>query len=112
MVIFRHCRFNFRNIDLSNGEGNSQLEKNFIDTLNEMFLVQMIDKPTTGRGNNIIDLLCISDPSCIDKLEVEESFAMIDHKSIKLLLRCPVTSQSKFFYLFSKANYEAIKKQT
>ena len=33
----------------------------------------MVDKPI--RGNNILELVCISDPSCIAKLEVEESFA-------------------------------------
>ena len=43
------------------------------------FLVQMVDKPT--RGNKILDLVCISDPSCIDKLEVKESFALGDHRS-------------------------------
>ena len=48
----------------------------------------MVDKPT--RGNNILDLVCISDLSCIDKLVVEESFALSDHKSINVLLRCPV----------------------
>ena len=52
--------FNFRKIDWSKGEGNSQLEKSFIDTLNEIFLVQMVDKPT--RGNNILDLVCIQTP--------------------------------------------------
>ena len=74
--------YNFRKIDWSKGEGNSQLEKSFIDTVNESCLVQMIDKPT--RGNNILDLVCISDPSCKDKLEVEESFALSHHKSIKV----------------------------
>ena len=73
---------NFRKIDWSKGVGNSQLEKRFIDTLNEIFVVQMVDKPT--RGNNILDLVCISDPSCIDKLEVQEIFVLSDHKSIKM----------------------------
>ena len=102
--------FNFRKRDWSKGEGNSQLGKSFIDILNQNVSVQMVDKPT--RGNNILDLVCISDPSCI--VEVEESFALIDHKSIKVLLRCPVvriTSQSRKVYLYSKANDEAINKE-
>ena len=66
--------FSFSKIYWSKGEGNSQLEKIFIDTLNEFFLVQMVDKPT--RVNNILNLICMSDPSCIDKFEVEESFAL------------------------------------
>ena len=74
----------------------------------------MVDKPT--GGNNILNIVCISDPSCTDKLEVEESFALSDHKSIKilLLLRYPVvriTSQSIKIYLYSKGNYEAINKE-
>ena len=82
------CDFKFIKIDWSKGEGNGQPESSFIDTLNDHFLVQMVDKPT--KGNNILDLVCISDPSCIDKLEVEESFALSDHVCIKALLRCPV----------------------
>ena len=39
---------------------------------------QMVDKPT--RGNNIFRLVSISDPSCTDKLQVEESFALSDHR--------------------------------
>ena len=93
----------------SKGEGNSQLEKIFIYILNGSFLVQVVDKPT--RGNSTLDLVFISDTSCIDKLVVEECFALSDYKSIKVLLRCPVsriTSQSRTVYLFSKSNYEAI----
>ena len=33
--------------------------------------VQMVHKPT--KDNTILGIVCISDPSCIDKLEVEES---------------------------------------
>ena len=88
--------FYFRYIDWSKGEGNSQLEKSLIDTLNDIFLVQMVDKPT--RGNNILNLVCISDPSCTDKFKVEKSFALSDQINIKVILRCPVvriTSQSR-----------------
>ena len=42
--------FNSRKMYWSKGEGNSQLEKSFIDTVNDNCLVQMVDKPT--RGNN------------------------------------------------------------
>ena len=59
--------FNFRKIDWSKGEENSQVEKSFVDALNDNFLVLMVDKST--RGNNILDLVCISDPSCTDKPE-------------------------------------------
>ena len=88
--------FNFRYIDWSKGEGNSQLEKSLIDTLNEIFLIQMVDKPT--RGNKILNLVCISDPSCTDKFKVEEIFALSNQINIKVILRCPViriTSQSR-----------------
>ena len=74
----------------------------------------MVDKPIRGTGNNILNLVCISDPSCIDKLEVEESFALSDHRSIKVLLKCTVvriTSQPRKIYLYSKDNYEAINKE-
>ena len=36
--------FNFRKIDWSKGEGNSQVEESFIGTLNGNFLVQMLYK--------------------------------------------------------------------
>ena len=94
-------------------EGNSQLEKCFIDTINDNFLVQMIDKPT--RDNNIVDCVYISDPSCIDRLEVEDIFALSYYRSINVLLKCPavrITSQSrKNMYLYSKANYESINNE-
>ena len=60
------------------GTETSHLEKSFIDTLNDNFLVHIVDKPT--RGNNIFNLVCISDPSCIDKRKVKESFAMSGHR--------------------------------
>ena len=104
--------FNFIKNYWAKDEGNSQLKKSFIDTLNEIFLVQMVEKPT--RSNNILDLVCISDPSCIEILEAEESFALSDHRSIKVLLRCSVvriTTQSRKNYLYSKANYEEINKE-
>ena len=54
----------------------------------------------------------ISDLSCIDKLEVEESFALSDHINIKVLLRCPVVRiTSKTRTVYSKANYEAKNKE-
>ena len=104
--------FNFTNIDWSKREGNSQLEKSVIDTLNNNLLIQMVDKPT--RGNNILRCLHLRPQLYIYKLEVEERFALSDHRSIKVLIRCPVvriTYQSRNIYLYSKGNYEAINKE-
>ena len=58
---------NFRQIDWLRGEGTSKLEESFTDTLKDNFLVQMIAMQ---------DLVCISDPSCIAKLDVDESLTL------------------------------------
>ena len=41
----------------------------------------MVDKPT--GYNNILDLVCILGPSCIDKLEQEDLHVVVDGKTIK-----------------------------
>ena len=51
-----------------------------------IFIVQMVDKPTRGNNNNsILKLVCIFYSSCMDKLDMAESFGETDHNTISVI---------------------------
>jgi hypothetical protein len=52
-------------------------------------MTQIVDEPT--RGNNILDLAFVSDPSFVEDCRIDEPFGMSDHKSVVLSVRFPVS---------------------
>jgi hypothetical protein len=52
---------------------------NLFSQLISNLLTQIVDEPT--RGNNILDLAFVSDPSFVEDCRIDEPFGMSDHKS-------------------------------
>jgi hypothetical protein len=48
-----------------------------------------VDEQT--RGNNILDLAFVSEPSFVEDYRIDEPFGMSDHKSVVLSVRFPVS---------------------
>ncbi len=69
--------FNLRDINWETWEASTAPSKQFLETLEENDLTQLVDKPT--RGNNIIDLVITGLNSIVDNVTVEEPFSTSDH---------------------------------
>jgi len=103
--------FNFRRIDWNSLDSSklNEVESSFVETLQDNFLHQMVNKPT--RGRNILDLVITGSPDDIEKWEVCPPFSSSDHDRVEFYLRCPVTrmqTEPRKVYLYSKGNYEAL----
>ena len=57
--------FNFRRIQWDTLITTNEVEKTFVDTLNDNLLTQVVDEPT--RGNNTLDLIISGSPTDIEK---------------------------------------------
>ena len=101
--------FNFRKINWSTLTGTSQLENQFIDTIADNLLNQVVPTPT--RENNILDLVLINDPTQISDLQVHEPFGSSDHNMIYFDLQCPIPRISRAerkVYLYSQGDYDTL----
>ena len=98
--------FNFRRIQWDTLITTNEVEKAFVDTLNDNLLTQVVDEPT--RGNNTIDLIISGSPTDIEKWVLCPPFSTSDHLSLELTFKCQVPriqSEPRKVYLYSKANY-------
>nr|XP_053653822.1 uncharacterized protein LOC128703245 [Cherax quadricarinatus] len=73
--------FNFRQNDWNNMTGNLE-SSDFLDTVQDWFLEQVVTKPT--RGNNLLDLVLANKESLINNLEVNDELGESDHKSLSI----------------------------
>ena len=84
------------------------LRQNLLDILNDNNLTQVIDKPT--RNDRTLDLLCMSNPSFINRIETLPP--MGDHDIIfsEINLSLPKIKQKPHkVYQYQKANWEKIE---
>ena len=101
--------FNFRNIDWQEETCTRTIEQNFIDTINDNLLTQIVTEPT--RGDNILDLAFVADHSQVLSCSTSSPLGSSDHKIIKIEMKLPVqriSSEPRKIYLYSKRNYEAM----
>ena len=101
--------FNFRKINWSTLTCSSQLENQFIDTIADNLLNQVVLTPT--RENNILDVVLINDPTQISDLQVHEPFGSSDHNMIYFDLQCPIPRISRAerkVYLYSQGDYDTL----
>ena len=101
--------FNFRNINWDDGTFSRPVEGTFVDTVNDHFLSQVVSEPT--RGNNILDLVFVTDPSQVISCKVLPSLGNSDHCVVKFeskLLIPRVNSEPRKVYLYSKGDYEGL----
>ncbi len=79
--------FNHRTIDWdllhSQAEGQA-----FLDLSLDCYLVQKVNEPT--RGENILDLVLVSDENMVENVKVSEPFGTSDHNVITYDLVCNV----------------------
>ena len=98
--------YNFRNIDWVKGTCSRTIEQEFIDTINDNQLQQIIDIPT--RGENILDLAFIEDVSAVQDYYTLPPLGNSDHQIVAVELKClipRVTRAPRKIYLYSKGNY-------
>ena len=101
--------FNFRNIDWINGNCARPIEQDFLDTINDNLLHQIVDIPT--RGSNILDLAFIGDPSAVYDFSIIDPLGNSDHKMVSIKLQCiipRVNQADRKIYLYSQGDYEAM----
>ena len=71
-----------------------------------------MDEPT--RGNNILDLAIVSDPSFVEDCHIDEPFGMSDHKSVFLSVLFLLSRQNTLtckIYLYSQGDYESLSNE-
>ena len=63
--------FNFRNINWKDGIGTRQVETDFMDTIKDNLLEQIVTEPT--RGKNVLDLAFVGDTNTAEARVCEVS---------------------------------------
>ena len=76
--------FNFRNINWENITGDREAEE-FLNTIQNNFLKQMITEPT--RGNNILDLILTKNENNICGVDVGGKLGNSDHEEIRFAIK-------------------------
>ena len=101
---------NLDSVDWTRQSTPNSLHKKYLDTFNDIGLIQMIDEPTHSKGG-LLDLVLTNNPNVINSvrvLDLNESIKS-DHKAIvfSVKIRVPRLKQQKHkLYNFSKANWE------
>ena len=73
--------FNFAGIDWRNSYlGESKL---FLKCINNNYLIQCVDSST--RGQNVLDLIFVTEENMIENLKVEDLFESSDHQIIRCM---------------------------
>ena len=100
--------FNFPEIRWDDGIGMGG-NAEFLDTIEDNFLTQLVEDPT--RGNNILDLVFVSDRNLIDNLAVGENIGESDHNIIRfdLITNSKKKENSTLMPNFNLANFDQIR---
>lgn len=105
--------FNMRSIDWQNWFGKSKNDEEFIELVQDMFLSQLVDKPTRfrhGQKPSLLDLILTNKEELISNLEYHSPLGKSDHVTlcfevaISADLNLPTTKR----LMVNKANFEAI----
>ena len=101
--------FNYPTINWDVLEGNNKDEEEFLDVLQDNFLLQHVDGPT-GDGN-ILDLVMSNEIAMVDDLRILEHFSSSDHNMIdfELVVTTGGLDTVIYKYDFKQGNYKAIK---
>lgn len=101
--------FNYPAIDWDLVKAQGREEVEFLDVVNDNFMLQYVNKPT--RGNAILDLVLCNDPDRIGSVEVMEPLGTSDHSIVSFVVSWHVSnlpSKSKIFY-FRRANFDRMR---
>ncbi|KAK3089529.1 hypothetical protein FSP39_004304 [Pinctada imbricata] len=103
--------FNYPNIDWDTWFSKSEVEYNFISTLQDNYLYQAVHKPTRWRGNNrpnILDLLISNEEYSVTDLEYSSPLGKSDHCVISFSFECHVKIlvKEKLRKCYQKADFD------
>jgi hypothetical protein len=102
--------FNFPDIDWSTLSASCGTSRVFINFATSHDLTQLVTEPT--RGNNLLDLVLINNPSILDNVQVSTPFSVADHCSIlfpiKSIFRLSSETEPLTRFNFANGNYDAI----
>ena len=98
--------FNYPNIEWTTMMGDNK-SSNFLQTINDMFLSQLINFPTHIRGN-ILDLVFCSNPDNIVSMECLGNLSNSDHAiiSLQILFNANINKTAECIPDWSKANID------
>ena len=85
--------FNFPGIDWRTRSHSSNIERYFLDILDELNCTQFVNEPTT-EYSSLLDLCIGSSSEIVSDLQVHESFSTSDHFYCTCLIDIPKTSVS------------------
>ena len=109
--------FNYPNINWDRtNEGYK--EGQFIDSLNDAFLIQMVNKPTRhreGQQANLLDLIIVNDDQMISDITHFSKLGKSDHDTLLFDLYIPKDKppqeDPKAEYIFKKGNYRKMRQE-
>ena len=104
--------FNLRNASWDELESTSPIEQSFVDSFNDLGLVQCINQPTHKDGR-ILDILLTNSAACIQDLKVldKDSICRSDHYPVTFNMKIKVSRDKPIkrkFYNFKKANWDGL----
>ena len=108
--------FNYPGINWNNTINTPDVESKFLNCINDLFLQQIVTKPTrhrAGQSSNILDLVFTNDESIIVNLEHVAPLGKSDHDVLLISLNtrkpkvCDINDEKK--YNFFKANINGLK---
>jgi len=105
--------FNYPRIDWENCTSVGEKENEFIETIRDCYLTQLILHPTRGRGLNkatTLDLLLTDNEDVIEDIKIESPLGKSDHALISLTMKVNRTSPNvRQKVLYDKGNYEMMR---
>ena len=108
--------FNIPEIDWNTNAilGNSGLAHAFIDLLDDLYLNQLITKPTRvreGQQSNVLDLLITDQENIVEHWELNAPLGKSDHLTLDFTLgQHPLKTGSNLRYAYYKGRYDEMRK--
>ena len=108
--------FNYPNINWSGATQIHESSSNFVESIRDSFLTQMVKEPTRrreGERANLLDLILVNDEDFISKIEHSNPIGKSDHETLTFSLYLPherPKQDNGWHYNLNKADYEKMRK--
>ena len=102
---------NLPNIDWSSNDSDNKSSE-FLNTVNDQFISQLIDFSTHNKGNTL-DLILTKSPDLVSNICKLDNLEKCDHNMIvfDVALECENSDTSELVYNWGKANFKDMKQQ-
>ncbi len=107
--------FNFANInwELKRATARSTSIDLFLDTINDLFLEQLVDEPTRvriGQQSNLLDLVLVSNIFIVDEIHMDEPIGKSDHLVLNISIYVDVLESAAIERrLFYRGDYDQMR---